>query len=387
MVVPIPAKYEHRSRKFGAFAVSTALWRADRYGNRISQIPAGYVTSGSLRHSDASESPRTFTFEVNNPDDVLPFRDFVIPEITLTTPDGVSRTTAFGLFMASPPKTTFSIGHRKFGSIEGKDAVYLLSRSAMPPTIFNVGQDTGWLARHTAISAGFSLQQVDMPNTGYLLTQEHATEPGMSRLDAINMLYQISNWRPLWMSNANRLKSRPIVLIQDRQPTRTYSNHDAIVEVLPNITSEFDWTGLANHVVGHKQGNGEDEPDLWSSKWITNPAHPLYYSPSDPSASNIPIELTSPDSPEEMNEIETQAALDLAVLDLLSRSSSMTEKIRMTTVVDLDADAYDVLNLDIKSGDEDVYVGSWWRDGWTVAIDGIVGTTDSTLYASKEFRG
>jgi hypothetical protein len=380
-VVAPAIPYNQRSRSFGSYGTATRLYKADRFGNITGEIDPQDVVSGSITHSDDDESVRKFSFELVDHRLVNPFRDYVIPEITLSRPDGTVQSSTFGLFMLEMPKTEFEASHRLKGTIEGKDLTYLLSRSTMPLTTYPVGRDIGSICREIARGAGFVDSQLALPDTGYTLGTAYKVQPGDNRLETMNALYAMAGWHAVSMSSECKLSSRKIELLQYRPASRTYSNLTDIVEILPGITSEQDTTEWFNKVTVRKVGTEEGEATIHATARITNVNHPLYYNPANPSE-GFGMELAAPTI--DNSDIETEAAArDLALAELAKKASKLS-KIRISTVVDVFADSYDVIGLDIWTGDYQVHGGKWWRDGWTIAIDGVVGTIDSTLYRVED---
>ena len=380
MVAPaIP--YNERSRSFGSYGVAVSLYKADRFGNITGEISPYDVMSGTITHSDSEESSRKFSFELTDHRLLTPFKDYVIPEITLSRPDGSMASGRFGLFMVEYPQTTFTIEHQLKGKVEGKDLTYLISRSTMPFTTYPVGRDVGSICREIARGVGFVDAQLALPDTGYTLISPYKVNPGDSRLDTMNALYTMANWHPVYMSSDCKISSRKIELLQNRSPRQTYSNQTDIVEILPEITSEQDTTEWFNKVTVRKIGTEEGETTIYAIARITNVNHPLYYNPSNPSQ-GFGMELAAPTI--DNSDIETNAAaMDLALAELAKKASKIN-KLRVSTVVDIQADAYDVIGLDIWTGDYLVHGGKWWRDGWTINIDGVVATIDSTLYRVED---
>lgn len=378
MVVPA-LPYNERSKQFGSYGCTTRLYKADRFGNVTGEIDDGDIVSGTITHSDAAESTRRFTFELVDHRLLDPFRDYVIPEVTLARPDGTIESSTFGIFMAEMPKTELTIARRLKGTVEGKDLTYLLAKSTTPLQVFPAGRDVGSICRDLARGAGFISAQFDIPDTGYTLAAAYRVQPGETRLDTMNKLLAMANWQPIQMSSACKLKTRKNELLQYRAPRKTYDSRVDIVEILPGITSEHDTSELANKLTVRKVATEEGESTIFSTVRITNRQHPLYYNVANPGEDGtFPMELAADTI--DTNDLETKAAMTEFALLELAKMASTIEKVRINTVVDLGADAYDVLNLDVWAGNYPAYVGKFWRDGWTINIDGVVGTIDSTLY-------
>ncbi|MGI8406097.1 MAG: hypothetical protein ACR2OE_15285, partial [Thermomicrobiales bacterium] len=94
----------------GAYAVQTALWRSDRYGNRLERVPVSIPIQGTLDYNEDREVKRKLSLEVNSPNFFTPFNDFVIPEITITEATGNRRTRQWGHYTVTPPNTTLTPG-------------------------------------------------------------------------------------------------------------------------------------------------------------------------------------------------------------------------------------------------------------------------------------
>lgn len=351
----------------GAYAVQIALWRADRYGNRRERVPVSIPVQGALDYNEDREVKRKLSLEVNSPHYFTPFSDFVIPEVTLTDATGTRTTRQMGHYLVTPPNTTLTPG-RFSGSLEAQDVTFLLQRDTLPFALnFVVGVDPGAGARGIALDGGFAPSQLVLPDTGFTLTTAMHFDAGTSRLKVINDLYNAANWYAVWMDGDGLVRTIPYQNLQTASPKQTYSTQGDNVQLIPPIGEQPDWSRLRNRVT--VRSISPDKPTIFGMAEIVNPNHPLHRD-----RIGMVLAETFDDS-----QVTTNADAGAKASLLLSTSASYYRKLAIETVVDLDADAHDIIGLDVRHR-EVTYDGTWFRRAWTMQLKGVTARTSSELF-------
>lgn len=355
------------------------LWLADRYGNKIEKIQDRQPVAGTITFNEDTATNRALSLTVNEPYLFEPFKDFVIPEITIADAYGTVITRPFGHFIVTPPKTT-TAPHRSSGTIEGKSALeWLLSRSQLINFVAVAGRDTGAVAREIGMGIGVNPNQIQIPNTGKILVEDYQPKPGLDRLQAMTDLLVASNHYAPWANARSELVSRPYQDIATVSPVRAWSTDDGAT-LVPPIIEEPNWDRLRNHVVVRRVDPNKDP--IWEEAWIENPTHPLFHDPENPGI-GFPEELGEV---VDSNEIETDAEAKALAESLLAEGASYYRKLTVRTLIDMDADAHEIVALTVKDGSRVAYDGTWWRRTWKVTLSGISAVTDSDLNRTEAWR-
>src|SRR5690606_20949529 len=193
----------------GAYAVSTRLYRADRYGTRLERIPVDMPITGQINYNEDTNPKHALSLEVNRPGILRPFHDYIVPELTLTDASGNSRTETFGHYVVTPPKTTLSSA-RYTGTVEGKSILWLLAKDSLTDgLVIDPGIDFGEAARDIVRGAGFIDAQLSIPDTGVTSTEGVTFDPGTTRLEAANSLLDTANHYTLWADRAGIVRTIP----------------------------------------------------------------------------------------------------------------------------------------------------------------------------------
>lgn len=351
----------------GAYAVQIALWRADRYGNRLERVPVSIPIQGALDYNEDRDVKRKLSLTVNSPHYFTPFSDFVIPEITLTDASGTRTTRQMGHYLVTPPNTTLAPG-RFSGSLEAQDVTFLLQRDTLPFALnFFAGVNPGAGARGVAIDGGFSPAQLVLPDTGFALTTAMHFDAGTSRLKVINDLYNAANWYAVWMDGDGVVRTMPYQNLQTASPKQTYSTQGKNVQLIPPIGEQPDWSRLRNRVT--VRSISPDKPTIFGMAEIVNPNHPLHRD-----RIGMVLAETFDDS-----QVTTNADAGAKAALLLSTSASYYRKLAIETVVDLDAGAHDIIGLDVRHR-EVTYDGKWFRRAWTMQLKGVTARTSHDLF-------
>lgn len=362
----------------GAYAVRTTLWRADRLGNKLARIPNDIPVQGNIAYNEDREIKRTLSLEVNNPHAITPFRDYLIPELTLVDAAGNQRTEQQGLYIATPPNTTLTAA-RFSGTIEAQDITWVLANDELPGgTVVPAGTDTGAAAREIALAV-LPADRLNLPDTGILLATDVPPTPGTSRLGAMTALYNTANWYAPWSDGHGIVTTAPWQDLQTARPTRHYRSDADEVTIVPPLNEDPDWGRLRNRVTVRNIAPNR-EPIYWTAE-VTNPDSPVH--PHNLGTEQHPLWRSG--TPVDDAQIPNEAAARARAESLLANGASYYRKATIQTLVDLTADAHDVIALDVNHQGA-VYDGLWFRRTWTTRLRGVTALTESSIYRTEAWQ-
>lgn len=366
-----------KTRYTGTWGSRCRLYLADRFGNRLEELAPNQAITGTITANEDTEIRKRLALTLNDPKAREPFGEWVIPEITLITPDGTATTRMAGLYMLTPPNVETNRA-RQFGALEGLDLTYLAARSSVGAYTFPIGTDTGEAARTVLLGAGYLEAQLEIPNTGVLLTAAKTPDPGDNRLKVATDLLNAGNWYAPWMTWRGTIKSMAYQNLQAVTPRVTYRSGQGSTVRVP-IRETPDWSRLKNAVTVRNLRPNE-APIYWTAR-ITNPAHKLYYNPADPSV-GYGIELAG--EPVNDPDVPDEATARARAEALLSEAASYYVKLNLDTFVDLEADLHDVIGLEIARGQTVDYSGNWWSRTFTVRLGRITSITSREIYRVED---
>ncbi len=380
MTAPI---YPAPHRIGGGYAMKMEIWRADRYGQKLDRISTRRPVTGSVSFNEDNEFKRQLSLSIDDPDDVRPFRDFVVPTIHLAGPFGATRTRDLGHFMVTPPSRSMTSG-RRTGRIEARDLTLILARSQVGGFTRPAGTDLGLIAYDLAIAAGLLPAQLDIPvTTGTVSVDPYVPAPGIRTLVEMNRLLNAANCHTVWTTGAGVVISRAYQDAARATPVRTYSNAEGFagLPILSPLVDTPNWEGLRNVVTVRNLQPGK--PPIWWTERITDRNHPLFYDPDDPDA-GFGYELAG--DPIDNSQLPDEAAARALAKSLLAQAASRYRKLAIRTIVDIDAEGHDILGLDIRDGQQVVYDGNWRRRTWAIAVAGVSATMESETYRTDQYN-
>src|SRR5690606_13176883 len=368
-----PVRISSTVRGDGAYAVSTRLYRADRYGTRLEQIPLDMSLTGTITYNEDTNPKHSLSLEVNQPGRLRPFVDYLIPEVTLIDARGNRQTAPLGLYIVTPPKTTLSTG-RFTGTVEGKSIVWHLAKDSLSDgLVIDPGTDYGAAARDLIRGAGFTDAQVSVPDTGYTSDSELTFDPGTTRLEAINALLDASNFYTVWADGHGVIRTSPRQDYDTARATHTYGPEHEL-KLLGNVDETPDWGRLRNRVTVRNITPGLDP--IYVTVVVVNKDSALH-------ADNLGFVLADPpvDDPQVTTEEQARARAEA----LLSSGASYYRKAKVRTVLDVTAGAHDLVELDLEHAGAR-YDGLWIRRTWAIKLGQVTAYTDSELYRVERWR-
>ena len=364
-------------RRGGAYTTETVIWLANRAGRKIVRLPVTVPVQGTVDYNEDREIKRALSLEINDPTRLTPFVDYLIPETTITDAAGNRMTRAWGHYIATPPKETLTSA-RYAGTVEGKDITWILSVDEVPgETVIPVGTDTGAAARELALAA-MDFTRVAIPDTGVLLTSDYEPDPGTSRLQAMTALLNMANWYAPWMTGDGIVTTAPWQDLATAAPNRRYGIADAGVTVVPPLDGDPDWGRLRNRVT--VRNIAPDREPVYGTAKVEDPNSPLH--PLNLGGNTgRPLWLSETvDDPQ----VETKEAAEAKAKLLLANGASFYRKLRVRTLVDLAADAHDIVELNVRHQGA-IYDGTWIRRTWTVQLRRVTAVMESELYRTEKW--
>lgn len=364
-------------RECGAYTAQTAIWLADRDGHRRQRLPVDIPVQGTISYNEDRTVKRSLSLEINHPERLTPFRDYLIPETTITDAAGTVTTRPWGLFLATPPKTNLT-GTRYSGTIKAVDLTWLLSKDTLPDgMVVDAGTDPGQAAREIA-TAVLDARQVAIPNMGMTLDHAYAPDPGTTRLAAMTALLDTAGWYAPWMDSSGTIRSARQRDPQTASPKRRYTVPGDTVTIVPPVTGTPNWDRLRNQVTVF--ATRPDQPPIFATVEVTNRASPVH--PANLGTPEHPLWLTDP---VEDAEIKTKAAARAKAERLLAQGVNWYRSLRVRTLVDQGADAHDVIALDVHHQGAH-FTGNWVRRTWTVKLRGVTAVMDADVSATMPWQ-
>lgn len=360
----------------GAFAVSTELFLSDRSGRKIERIPIDLPVSGRIDFNEDARPARRFSLAVNDPLRLEPFVDYLIPEVVLTDAAGNRQVGAFGHFLVTPPSTRLDTASFT-GTLEGKEATWILDNDELGDVTIPAGTDSGAAAREIALAV-MDARQIQLPDTGLPLLEDFSPSPGESRFQVISDLYTASSWHTPGMNGNGVLVTSPYVDIATAPAARSWSSSAGQVTILPPVEETPDWGRLKNRVI--VRNLRPDQPPVFGRAWVQDPTSPLHPDRLGGGGRPLWLSLTVDDSQVETKEdAEEKAGL------LLSYAASWYRRLSVLTVLDLQAGAHETIDLDVVHQGAQ-YDGKWLRRAWSVELRGLTALQTAELTRAERWR-
>lgn len=362
----------------GAYATAMTLFLADRSGRKLERLPLEIPVQGTVSYNEDTSPARRLALEVNHPHRLDPFRDYLIPELTMRDAAGNVTTRPLGHYLVTPPSTTLTAS-RFSGDLQAHDITWLLMQDTFRDSVtIPAGTDTGEAAR-TIATAVLDTAQVNLPDTGTMLATPMQIDAGTSRMEAITDLYALANYYKPWMTGSGVLTTTPALDLETAAASRVYRVPGDDVTIVPPVSESPEWTRLRNRVTVRNIAP-EREPIVATAE-VTNPDSPVH-------PENIGGDPTRPlwlaqtvDDPQ----VDTPEAALARAQRLLAEGASWYRKLSIRTLVDLDADAHDVIELDVAHAGAR-YDGRWMRRAWTVELQGVTALTVSEVTRIERWR-
>jgi hypothetical protein len=193
---------------------------------------------GSIAHNEDTLIKRKLTLTVSHPERLTPWRDWLVPVVTLADGSGWVESRPKGHFLVTPPATELTPG-RETGAIEAQDVCILLANWTFGGTVvIPAGTNCGAAAREIALGAGLMPAQLNLPDTPAHLAEDYTIDPGDTALHHVNDLYEKASYFTVWSDDAGIIRSAPYQLLAEATPALTLSTHAGRARLVPPIRSE-----------------------------------------------------------------------------------------------------------------------------------------------------
>lgn len=356
------------------YATRTRLWRSNRYGDLLNVIADDRPVTGSVTFNINSEITRKFIIDLIDPDEFRPLIDWIIPEVTLVDTTGRTKTQYFGHYSLVKPRVTLNPGSA-IGSFEADDVTMLLKQERLNAGLTVAqGRDWGDAARQLALAVGFRDSQVHLPNTGVVATSPFVFDPGFEVYEAINTCYDKAGWNKVVANGRGILTTSKWKSLEQPVVKTVYSNQGSNVLIIPPVEElEPDWSMLFNEVT--VRNISPDKPAIYWTARVTNASSPVHERNIGRVIARAPIDD---------NKIETADQARAKAEEVILQSSSYLRRVRLRAVIDMQAEAYDVVRLDIHEGKQH-YTGKWFRDEWTIRLSDGTATIEQVLRRAEQW--
>jgi hypothetical protein len=358
----------------GLFAVQMSFWRADRYGRRLEQVHSTIPVQGTVEYNEDTQLKRTLSVQVCNScfGAFTPWRDWIVPVVTLSDSSGWVETRPKGHFLVTPATTELTPA-RQVATIEAQDVCILLANWTFAGiTPIPAGTNCGTAAREIALGAGLLPAQLNLPDTPMALAEDYTINPGDTALHHINELYNRASFYTVWSDDNGVIRTMPYQLLAEATPALRLSTHEGRARIVPPIRSEPEWGRLRNRVT--VRNISPDREPIFSTATVTNPEHPLYHDPNDPETFPLVLGGETVDD----SQIETVEQARARAEMLLDEGASFYHRLTVQSVLDLGCDAHQVVELDLMH-EQERYGGRWFRRTWSLQLAGARGIITSEL--------
>jgi hypothetical protein len=366
----------------GSVIVDMALYRANRdnvHGTNLND----YTEGGNLSIDTTAESMGSMDFRCNQANLLVPYRDWVAPKMSLTTPDhrgqdSETTTAQIGLFMVLPPSEEWTAMNGE-ESIQCTDSLGLMQLSLVDKT-YVVAQGANIVTHIRSLITGVGLRAI-VQSSSETMTKKQSWDIGTSRLQIANELCKKIGFEPLFIDRFGRVHSHRKRRMSQVEPSITISS--AAGDVYDTVTLEPDIERLCNHVVVL----GKDTKGTKLKKVMTN---------KDRSSPTSIWSLGEyPDNPtyitkyEENQKLDKQSAVDARAETLLERGGSVMERLQVVTNPHLFWQIHETVRVDIETDDgvqvaNDVY--RWEKIEMGLGIDAQTTWTLARVQRWKEIN-
>lgn len=345
----------------GSFGITTELWRVERDGSLIERVDPLDIGPMSINCNENVATKRIVTIATDSPRSYRPFLDFLMPVLTITDPEGNRISGPQGVYMVVPSNSTTD-PNGTTGSIEARDLTELLDMATLDNAVCPAGMDRGAYCRQLALEMGFPATQIQIPDIEVLQPEDRVWDPGTTVLQVMTDLMVGSNWYQPWFTLDGKLITAPTKPRTAVAPDYIYTNatDDDASDIEGVITESPDWNRLANAVTVRKIGN-EDTPTISYTARNTNPQSPASYT-------NLGIWISKA-TVDNHDLIDAEQAR-IQAENLLSESASQYVKLSLPTFPVVGAEVHGTVGLEIRRGAEVIHEGTYWRDGYTLTLDG-----------------
>jgi hypothetical protein len=338
----------------GSIIIDQALYRANRDNRQFENLNE-YTYEGSLTLDTTQETIGSFTFKCDPPNILTPYRDWVAPKMSLTTPDhrgqgSVTTTGQIGLFFVLPPSEEWTAISGS-ESIQCGDSLAMMQLALIDRTYkIDAGANVASTIKSLINSLGL---RAIVQSSSETQNKKRTWDIGTSKLTIANDLARSIGFVPLFIDRFGRIHTRKFRKMSQQEPYVTISSRDG--DIYDSVTLDPDIERLCNHVVVV----GNSPKDVKLKKIITNKdrSSPVsIYSLGD--GADNPTYISKF---EENTKLDKQSAVDARAQLLIDRGSSVMERMTITTNPFLYWTLNETVQVDIETDDGTGVASGEWR--------------------------
>lgn len=340
----------------GAAIIATPqLWVGNVGNSREFEI-GSHILSGQIDMRNDRDIKLTFTGEIDDPDLIDPYTDYLIPVMSLEYPDGTVTTTQLGIYSFEPMPETITEFMRT-GRFEARDLTWnLLQAQYTTAKSFNAGVNIVDTVRTELEAAGFTRHSIT--SSTETLAKKTTFKSTDSKLLIFNTLLGMIGYYPLHMQMDGRLASMPYQLLSTAEPTlRIESGDDSIV--VGAIEKRKNPERICNMVRVIKEDSRTPANSFDYTYINDNPSSPT---------STVKLQRTIVKEIKDNNIANITVAETIAKLEI-ERAASIVTNAEVTTLPVPARGIYEIYECDVDMDDGTGVLNGLWRvDGWTMGF-------------------
>lgn len=358
------------------YAAAVSIYKGDIFSERITPLALHYDGALTIVHNDDAPVKRTLDIPVSDVMDLReagrlePYRDTLIPFMTLTDDVGRRQVEQLGTYVLAPfggqdtPTVTRT-------TIHGNDLTWRLALSGIADGWTAPGnREIGAVVSEQLRQQGFTTSQISIGNTGVMTPPQGVPYfPGTTWLEALNDLLSRAGWYHLWMNRRGILTSRRYSRALTETSPVIYYDTARGHYVGPLIERDPDWGRFGNMVVARKLPAHRNDPYIGWTAVNDDDGSPTSTKRLGPIMVQPVIEGQY--ETEDEAEADAKAALD--------RAQSFYNRVSLTTGAELTAEANDVIAIGVERAGARIITGRWWRQSWELHFNGASAMTRHNL--------
>lgn len=338
-----------------AYIATPQLW-VGNVGNAREFEIGSHILSGQIDMRNDRDIKLVFTGEIDDPDLIDPYTDYLIPVMSIEYPDGTVTTTQLGIYSFEPMPETITEFMRT-GRFEARDLTWNLLQSQYPTAkSFDSGVNIVDTVRAELEAAGFTRHSITASTE--TLAKKTTFKSTDSKLLIFNTLLNMIGYYPLHMQMDGRLASMPYQLLSTAEPTLKIASGDGSI-VVGAIEKRKNPERICNMVRVIKEDSRTPANSFDYTYINDNPASPT---------STVKLQRTIVKEIKDNNIANISVAETIAKLEI-ERSASIVTNAEVTTLPVPNRSIYEIYECDVDMDDGTGVLNGLWRvDGWTMGF-------------------
>jgi hypothetical protein len=314
----------------GAIKVQGQVFRSNKNNDKLDELTS-YVLNGTATLDINQPVPWTFQADITTPSILTPYVDCLMPILTLTYPDGSTKSGQIGLFMVMPsPQTSTAL--ITTGKIDGRGLEWMLSVDSVTD-VYNVNSGVDYLTAVADVIATTGITRYSLPPSGVLTPGPFSWKHGTSKLQIVNELLAAAGYYPITSDRTGRLISWPTPDLTTVAPSVTYTSYGGQVVDAVEIQPLLD--RFCNKVL--VIANDAKRHIITTVLTNNNPANPT---------STVALGITIM-KVLQMPKAATQTQTDIMGHRLLDEGSAIYQQIKIRVLPDPLRDPREVVDMDV----------------------------------------